>query len=433
MKRIGVIGAGTSGLVAAALLIKQGFEVAVFEKLARIGGRAPTVEREGFVLDAGPHCLRSGADGVIAATLAGLGIELELIPVPPPELLFYEAGEFREFPRGAKRLGECDFLTDREKKVFFQVLENVQAEIEKNMDVSLADWVEHVGGGEGLRMFTRVAALGIVCPDLERASAGELLDFLVTSMQRGETRTAYLVGGYGVIHQHLGSFIEANGGQLHLGAAVRQVEIDRGKAIGVVLAERTEKVDAVVCTVPAGEAPSLFPPDALNKDKEARLCNLVPTAGVSIDFALAEEVTDLQRVVVHPGEPFVYGYSPSNLWAEAAPAGRQLLCFGALAKPEQVLSPASCDRLFQALRQRVAEMFPKMVEKVLWERPMAFPVLDGVEPTITQHRRLRPGPKFVDVEGLYLAGDYLGVAGSGGDLAVTSAIACVDALRADLT
>lgn len=54
MSRVTVIGAGVAGLAVAGLLARDGHEVVVLEKNDRIGGRAGTVERDGFRFDSGP-------------------------------------------------------------------------------------------------------------------------------------------------------------------------------------------------------------------------------------------------------------------------------------------------------------------------------------------------------------------------------------------
>ena len=53
-KSIHIIGSGFSGLAAAALLAKQGFNVTVLEKNNQVGGRARLWEKDGFTFDMGP-------------------------------------------------------------------------------------------------------------------------------------------------------------------------------------------------------------------------------------------------------------------------------------------------------------------------------------------------------------------------------------------
>ncbi len=56
-KRVAIVGAGMGGLAAAIRLAAMGFEVEVFEKNARVGGRVGRLEAEGFSFDTGPSLL----------------------------------------------------------------------------------------------------------------------------------------------------------------------------------------------------------------------------------------------------------------------------------------------------------------------------------------------------------------------------------------
>jgi phytoene desaturase len=53
-KKAIVIGAGFSGLAAASVLAKAGWEVEVLEKNSTVGGRARVLKKDGFVFDMGP-------------------------------------------------------------------------------------------------------------------------------------------------------------------------------------------------------------------------------------------------------------------------------------------------------------------------------------------------------------------------------------------
>ena len=59
-ERIAVIGAGISGLYCSYLLEKKGYQVDLFEKSSKIGGRMATAEKSGFILDHGFHVLQTG-------------------------------------------------------------------------------------------------------------------------------------------------------------------------------------------------------------------------------------------------------------------------------------------------------------------------------------------------------------------------------------
>ena len=53
-KKVNIIGAGLAGLSASCFLAQAGFEVSVFEKNSKPGGRANFFEVDGFKFDMGP-------------------------------------------------------------------------------------------------------------------------------------------------------------------------------------------------------------------------------------------------------------------------------------------------------------------------------------------------------------------------------------------
>jgi phytoene desaturase len=54
---VNVIGAGPGGLTSAMLLAARGFDVTIFEKGSRVGGRSAAIERNGYKFDTGPTFL----------------------------------------------------------------------------------------------------------------------------------------------------------------------------------------------------------------------------------------------------------------------------------------------------------------------------------------------------------------------------------------
>ena len=54
MKKIGIIGGGVAGLASAARLKNAGYEVTVFEKNDKMGGRMNIIEKDGYKFDLGP-------------------------------------------------------------------------------------------------------------------------------------------------------------------------------------------------------------------------------------------------------------------------------------------------------------------------------------------------------------------------------------------
>lgn len=82
-KRVAIVGAGVSGMVAALLLARQGIEVTVFERAVDVGGKMRTVEVDGVIIDAGPtvFTLRAVFDDIFASVGADLDEHVLLRPL----------------------------------------------------------------------------------------------------------------------------------------------------------------------------------------------------------------------------------------------------------------------------------------------------------------------------------------------------------------
>lgn len=72
-----IVGAGLSGLSAAAYLSKAGRSVLVLEKTASCGGLLNSFTRDGYVFDAGARSIENS--GIIRPMLKDLGIDMELL------------------------------------------------------------------------------------------------------------------------------------------------------------------------------------------------------------------------------------------------------------------------------------------------------------------------------------------------------------------
>lgn len=75
-----IVGAGLSGLTAAAYLSRAGYSVLILEKSPHCGGLLNSFSREGYVFDAGARSIENS--GIIRPMLKELGIEMELTASP---------------------------------------------------------------------------------------------------------------------------------------------------------------------------------------------------------------------------------------------------------------------------------------------------------------------------------------------------------------
>lgn len=95
-----VIGGGPAGLIAAAHLAEAGVKTTLYEAKATLGGRAASDERDGFVLNQGPHALYAG--GPAMRELKALGIDPpRWNPTSPTRSVLLEDGGTRRLARGS--------------------------------------------------------------------------------------------------------------------------------------------------------------------------------------------------------------------------------------------------------------------------------------------------------------------------------------------
>jgi squalene-associated FAD-dependent desaturase len=95
-RRVAVIGGGWAGCAAAATLVEDGHDVAVFEAARSLGGRARGVELQGRLLDNGQHILLGAyTDSLRLIRLAGVDPQQSLLRLPLQ--LCYPPGAGMEF------------------------------------------------------------------------------------------------------------------------------------------------------------------------------------------------------------------------------------------------------------------------------------------------------------------------------------------------
>jgi len=104
-KKIAVIGAGVGGLASAARLSHHGFDVEVYEKLSRCGGRNNIIEDEGFKFDTGPSfvLMPDFFEEAFSYCNRRLSDYLELAVLDPSYKIFYADGECLTVYRDSER------------------------------------------------------------------------------------------------------------------------------------------------------------------------------------------------------------------------------------------------------------------------------------------------------------------------------------------
>lgn len=100
-----VAGSGIGGMLTAAKLAREGYDVTVFEKNRETGGRFRNLEQDGFHLSSGAfHMLPHGATGPVGLICADVGADVNIVQSDPPAVVQTGDGTRTPFPEYCRRL-----------------------------------------------------------------------------------------------------------------------------------------------------------------------------------------------------------------------------------------------------------------------------------------------------------------------------------------
>lgn len=139
-KKAIVIGAGFSGLSAAAYLAKSGFEVKILEKNSTIGGRARKLEIQGFTFDMGPswYWMPEVFEDFFSSFNSSVKEHYDLIRLDPGYAIFFGKNEVIKVPAN---LNELYQLFEKYEKGSSAKLKAFLKEAEYKYNVSMSDFV----------------------------------------------------------------------------------------------------------------------------------------------------------------------------------------------------------------------------------------------------------------------------------------------------
>ncbi len=256
-----IIGTGFGALGAAARLAARGFQVELFEKRDKPGGRGYVYEIDGFKFDGGPTVITAPFMFDDIFELAGRKREdyVEFKPLDPFYRIFDHTGKAFDYNDDPEFIyQEIEKWNPRDVEGYKKFMATTQAIFEKGFK-ELAD-----------KPFLSVADMLRVAPDLIRLKSHQSVykyasqyiesEFLrrcfsfhplliggnpfdassiyamIHYLER-EWGIHYVMGGTGALINALGSLIEELGGRFHFNAEVEEILVDGRTATGIRLAD----------------------------------------------------------------------------------------------------------------------------------------------------------------------------------------------------
>jgi phytoene dehydrogenase-like protein len=412
-KTVAVVGGGIGGLSAATFAARAGARVTLFERMSEPGGRGRSRDEAGFVFNMGPHALY--LQGEAMAALRELGIDPPGNSPPTSGGLAWADGRLHALPGGAVSLLSTGLLGASEKLELAGLMARM-AKLAAAGDpgLSIGAFLERNVRSPRVRelllSLVRVTSYSHM-PDVMSSSAA--LEQLVLGLGAG---VRYLDGGWSTLVASLEARAREAGVERRYGAKVERVVHDGAvRAIELASGERFE-ADAAILALGPDEASELVDAGSHPALKEAaNAC--VPVRAACLDVALAR--------LPHPKRAFALGFgrplyfSVHSASAKLAPDGGAAIALarylGKDERPDRAELDAEFDALLDAMQPGWREQL--VARKLMRELVVAHDLpqaarggLDGRAPG-----RVR------GVDGLWLAGDWVGPKGMLVDASFASA------------
>lgn len=403
-----VIGAGLGGLTAAAILTRHGLPVRLLERAPAPGGRARTTERDGFLLNLGPHAL--GLRGPSTRVLRDLRIGL---PGRTPVLAAtrFLRDEQLVHPLARHRGGAGPRLVPALAR--FRRLPQMQ-----RTGGSVAQLLDPLTDDPSTAAILAAVARLTTYADAFEDQAG---DVLIEQLRAGRVR--YLDGGWGSLVGRLREVVLAGGGHIEAGVGVEAVH-PSGGGVGpalVGLRDGRELPAAAVIVAVGGPRDTVALLGDASGDAVRRWADRATSVRLAaLDLALRRRPA-MPAIVLGADRPvYVSVHSDRSRLAAGDGAVVQLARFLPMDRPAP---PATRSELEHTMDQ-VARGWRN---EVVHARYLPDLVLthDGAR-AATGGTVGRPGPEVPGAPGVFVAGDWVGPRGYLAQATLSSASQAAD-------
>ena len=406
-----VVGGGVAGLTAACFLAREGVGVILLEKSPILGGRAATLETNGFLFNRGGHALYTG--GAASRVFEELGVSYG--HGTPKDTFVLHDGKLSAFPADPMGLLRLDFLDARDKLALFRFFAALgKVEPSGLATTSVQEWLERKIRRPRLDLLmTAVARTFSYTTALDLVSA----ELFVEKLQRSLKHPVhYIDGGWQVLVDGLRRVAERAGAHIVEGAHVETVEVD-ARVRGVRLRGGSQmQASAVVLATGARDAARLVDRGG-SQALHTIVDGLVPLATACLDVALERlPVPDNPVVQDLDGPRFA---SAQSLYSRVAPEGGAMVITFKQLDPRFSGDPSEDERDLEDLLDSAQ---PGWRDVLLGRQYLPRIESVGALPTAESGGFAgRPDSRVRGIDGLYVAGDWVGPEGFLVDASVASA------------
>ncbi|MEH2919589.1 protoporphyrinogen/coproporphyrinogen oxidase [Samsonia erythrinae] len=417
MKKIIVVGGGSSGLTAAYTLKRHGYDVTLFDQDKRPGGRLKMYQKNGFSINIATqlfvpsykmaHQLAKELD--IADQF--MTVDMNLMRV------YYDNGWVNTNPRSADERARAEAYAQSMGPNLPRLLEWVanisqgiyegsadwMADLDSDDSGNFADYIRKYFGEEVLENFVQpiVATLAQDNPDKFGIAYGVML---MKSVVGGPCEV--LKYGVGDLATQMINYL---GDSIVPDSPVKEVKVVNGRATGVVVNDTFYESDAVICATEGSKVIGLIP--GLS-DAQKQAISKVTYCGCMHSMLFYDTVLsdDMMGGMIprRTGAPFCGLLLNSRYGNAALPPGKECVSLFYYGAGRDKYWNASQEEIAQVSASEFKKFFPSLPKDYLFAHTEKIPyaIYTMQAGSATAMRKLRE-QHYQDVKGLYLAGEYL--------------------------
>lgn len=419
-QHIAIAGAGIGGMITALLLKKQGFDVSIFEKEKKAGGRLAFIEREGYRIDKGPTIVL--LPEMLTEILEEAGVPKEAWELTPLDTLysihFRDGTVYRKHRDATVQKREIARLFPGQEEGFDRYMEEMQKSfmigkasfLEKSFTKKKDFWTwKNIASLWRLKAYQstkKYASIFFSDTRLQEAYSLQTLYiggnpqtapamYSLIPYSEHEHGIHYVNGGYASLVDVLVQQIKEKGIRLHLDSKVEEIEKVGGMAASIKVRGRKIKIDGLVWN---GDFPSIQ--EVTNEQRK-----YTPSSGCFLFYfgVKGSYDTDVHQFFMSknfdchmkevfkekkvPTDPSFYTFNPSLIDQSLAPDGKSVLYVLVPVPSGSHIDWSSEKEFINRMMDRMeAEAFPKLRANIEW---------------MEMHT-----PNDAEVEGLYQGGSF---------------------------
>jgi len=396
---VAVVGAGLAGLAAATVAARAGASVVLLD-VRTAGGRARSDERDGFMLNQGPHALYRAGAGV--GVLGRLGIRFQG-SLPPSDVAGYRqaTGDLGVLPTSPASLLRSPLVGVADKVRLARLLASLpKFEAAPLAPLSAAEWIETLGlKTDGTAVLSALTRVTTYAGDLHLISADAALGQLQLAI---EGNVLYLDGGWQTLVDGLAAAASAAGVRLLEGERVTAVQAGKQGTWEVGTPAANVRAASVVIAAGGPDAARAMLPNAPNWELGG------PATAACLDLGLYD--LPATKVAYGLDEPLYFSTHSPN--ARLAPTGGvvvHVMRYGTRTSPQD-----------RTALWALAERCGVSKDKVAVQRFLHKMTVCHALPRPGTGLAGRPGTDMAGAAAVFLAGDWVGPVGLLADAALAS-------------